>query len=358
LSPELEAALRPVVERVMQAGQVPGIALALAVGDDKPERLVLGTDAAGRALEEGRLFAVASISKLAVGLVVLRLVESGRLGLDEPIGQRLPDAAAAREGVTVRMLLAHTSGMPYPLLEEVPPDGKLDWHVMARVALETPLEAPLEAPPLTRVQYSNPGYGLLGVLVERCTGMTFGQVLDEEVLRPLGIEGYLGIEPPRRVAKQADIRGPNAGTEWERFNSVAWLKLGLPWGGLVTTLDGALQLIRAYRGHSSGYLRPETLAEATRDQTGGLAGGQIPPLMWPRCPWGLGPELRGDKVPHWAPTEASPESFGHAGASGCLAWADPAADVAWVFIGTRTADNGWLVRHGRGLGSAILAAVE
>ena len=44
--------------------------------------------------------------------------------------------------------------------------------------------------------------------------------------------------------------------------------------------------------------------------------------------------------------------------SGCVAWADPAADVAWAILGTRTADNGWLVRYAPRLGAAILAAAR
>ena len=71
-------------------------------------------------------------------------------------------------------------------------------------------------------------------------------------------------------------------------------------------------------------------AEATRDQTGGLPGGMIPPLIWDQCPWGLGPQLRGTTMPHFVPRSAAPRSYGHGGASGCVAWLDPTANVAWM----------------------------
>ena len=71
----------------------------------------------------------------------------------------------------------------------------------------------------------------------------------------------------------------------------------------------------------------------------------------------LGPELRGTKGPrHWAPPSASPGSWGHAGATGCVAWHDPAAEVAWFIAGTRTAENGWLLDAGPRVGAAVLQA--
>lgn len=348
----LADALRPVLAAAQERGRLPGVALAAARGDRPVERVFLGTDAGGRPLGEGSLFAVASITKLATALAVLRLVDAGELALDAPLGAYLPRATAARPGVTLRTLLSHTSGLPLDLPEGLAVYGPgLRWPALAQACLATPLADA----PLTRVQYSNPGYGLLAVLVEQRTGRPFPEALQTLVLEPLGLEAYLGREPPRPPALLADVRGQHAGTELEPFNSSFWRGLALPWGGLVTTLDGALALVRVFQGRPTGFLRDATLAEATRNQTGELGGGQVPPLIWPRCPWGLGPELRGAKLPHWAPAEASPGSFGHAGASGCLAWADPTVDVAWALIGTRTAASGWLLRQGSQIGAAVLA---
>ena len=100
-------------------------------------------------------------------------------------------------------------------------------------------------------------------------------------------------------------------------------------------------------------MSPELLAEATRDQTGGLPGRMVF-VEWPGCPWGLGPELRGDKAPHWTPGEASPTSFGHVGASGSIAWADPAAGVAWALLGARFFIDWW--KDWPAIGAAILSA--
>ena len=204
------------------------------------------------------------------------------------------------------------------------------------------------------MRYSNLGSGLLAVVVERLTGRPFAAALAELVLAPLGIEGGLGAERPRPPARIAGDFGEHAGTEPEAFNSPFWRALALPWGGLVTTAAGALALARAFAGVPAGFLPPALLAEATGDQTGGLGGEQLGLFAWPHCPWGLGAELRGDKEPHWTPAAASAGSFGHAGASGCLAWVDPAAGVAWAILGARTFEGWW--PHWPAIGAAFLAA--
>ena len=293
---------------------------------------------------------MASITKLATALAVLRLAAQG-LDLDEPLTRALPDAAAGRPGVTVRTLLSHTAGLPGDVAPVAAPYAPgLDWPFLARACLATPLVEP----PGTQVRYSNVGPGLLAILVERLTGQPFGAALMNLVLTPLGIEGYLGDEPPRPPARVSGGLGEHAGTALEPYNSPFWRSLALPWAGLVTTAAGALRLVQGFAGAGPDFLPADLLAEATSDQTGGLRGGFWPPLRWTSCPWGLGPELRGVKTPHWTPAAASPGSFGHVGASGALAWCDPAADVTWVILGTRTFETWWM--DWPQIGDAVLAA--
>lgn len=346
-----QAAVQPIVEEVIRSRGVPGVVVAAKRVGGPPDYVVVGRDAGGRALEADALFPVASIIKLATALAVLRLAAGGRLALDDPLARHAPDAAAAREGVTLRTLLSHTAGLPDDVAPEAAPYGPgLDWPTVARACLARP---PVRAPG-TLVHYSNLGAGLLAIVVERLTGQRFASALNELVLTPLGIEGYLGVEPPRPPARVAGHLGEHAGTVLEPFNSAFWRSLALPWGGLLTNAAGALRLVDAFAGVPAGFLPHALLTEATSDQTGGLAGKMAGMFEWPRSPWGLGPELRGDKSPHWTPPEASPASFGHAGASGCLAWADPAADVAWAILGARTLETWWM--DWPAIGSAILTA--
>jgi len=334
----------------MRAGQVPGIVVAVARDTAPVEYHVAGEDAQGQPLAPDSLFPVASITKLATALAVLRLCDAGLLALDDPLEQHLPEAVAARPGVTLHALLCHTAGLPIDVAPTHAPYAQgLDWHTLGMACLLTPLEAP----PATRVQYGNVGYGLLALVVERRTGEHFPAALARLVLAPLRIEGYLGDEPPRRPAVLADVRGKHAGTSIEPYNSRFYRSLALPWSGMVTNAAGALALVRAFRDPQ--FLNAATATAATSDQTGGLSGGFVEPLFWDPCPWGLGPDLRGAKSPHWVPAAAGSDSFGHSGASGCLAWYAPSADLAWAIFGARTADNGWLLRRSPAISTAILA---
>ena len=102
--------------------------------------------------------------------------------------------------------------------------------------------------------------------------------------------------------------------------------------------------MRAFAGVPDDFLSTETRAEATRDQSSGVTGGLgtiDEPPEFASHPWGLGPELHERAQPNFAPAEVSPESFGHRGSSGCVAWADPAAGVAWAILGTRHIANWW-----------------
>lgn len=347
--------VRNAVEEVLRVAQVPGMVLAVARDAQPAEVLAIGDDALGHPLARDTLFPVASITKLATALAVLRLADQGALTLDDQLSEHLPEAVAAQHGVTIRALLCHTGGLPIDVADALASYAPgLDWPKLCIACLETPLETP----PGTRVQYDNVGYGLLAAVVEWRTNRGFAAALRDLVLDPLGIEGYLGAEPPRAMATLADVRGRHRGGELEPFNSPFWRSLALPWAGLLTTAEGALALVRAFQGHPADFLRPATRAEATHNQTGDLAGGFVKPLYWSPCPWGLGPDLRGDKTPHWAPPDAGPDSFGHSGASGCLAWAAPAVGVAWALLGARTADSGWLLRRAPAIGAAIVATAH
>ncbi|MEN9933930.1 MAG: hypothetical protein RLZZ387_509 [Chloroflexota bacterium] len=343
--------VRAAAEELIGAGHVPGLVVAAARGEAS-DVLALGADGAGQSLGPDSLFPVASITKLATALAALRLVDQGLLGLDDELAALLPGAVAAQPGVTLRTLLCHTSGLPLDVAPAAATYAQgLDWPRLAEACRHTPLEAP----PWTRVQYSNAGYGLVALAAERVARRPFAELLREQVLDPLGIEGYLGQEPPRPPAALADVRGRHRGTPIEPFNSSFWRSLALPWAGLVTTAPGALALVRAYLGEPAGFLSAGLRTAATADQTGGLAGGFIAPLCWDPCPWGLGPEVRGEKQPHWVPEAAGPRSFGHSGASGTLAWADPTSSLAWVILGARVADSGWLLRRSGAVSDALLA---
>jgi beta-lactamase class C len=342
---------------------VPGLAVVIRRHDGSVYRAAAGTDAAGVPVRDDTLFPIASASKLAAGIAALGLVERGLLALDAPLAEYLPRAAAARDGVTIRRLLSHTSGLPIDVGPRVAYRHGLAWPEIAAACLETPLDAP----PGTRVQYSNVAYGLLGIVAEQVSGTDYRTLVRSTVFAPLGIEAYMAELPPRHQAVIGDVDSVHAGTDLAPFNSDFSRRVLLPWSQVTTTADGLLALLDVYAGARPDVLRPETVADARADQTEGLAGGygtedpfigfnRSRSIAWAHCPWGLAVELRGAKRPHWTPPAASPGSFGQIGSSGCLAWCDPERGASWAFLAPRTTDSGWLLRHGAAIGNLALQA--
>ncbi|KJS53627.1 serine hydrolase [Streptomyces rubellomurinus] len=129
-------------------------------------------------------FRIGSLTKTFVAVLVLRLRDEGLLDLGDPLGRHLPGTPA--DAATVAQLLAHSAG----LAAETPPP----WWERTEGALRPELadlldaESPVKHPAGRRHHYSNPGYALLGALVERLRGEPWGEVLRREVLAPLGMD--------------------------------------------------------------------------------------------------------------------------------------------------------------------------
>ncbi|MET8680391.1 serine hydrolase domain-containing protein [Streptomyces sp. NPDC004647] len=136
----------------------------------------------GREPDAATQYRIGSITKTFTAVLVLRLRDEGLLALADPLDKHLPGTGAGE--VTVAQLLAHTSGLaaeaPGPWWERTP--GTL------RPELSDVLgEEPLRHPPGRLHHYSNPGYTLLGSLVEELRGARWDEVLQHEVLEPLGM---------------------------------------------------------------------------------------------------------------------------------------------------------------------------
>ena len=139
-------------------------------------------------------FRIGSLTKQFTAALVLQLVEAGQIDLDAPISTYLPDYPVAQgDRVTVHHLLSHTSGVPehtnQPDMNEVMRRAYAPGDFLALFS-----DRPLDFEPGSRFSYSNSGYYLLGVIVERVTGQTYGAALRERLLAPLGL-GDTGYDP-------------------------------------------------------------------------------------------------------------------------------------------------------------------
>ena len=183
----LDRAAPPALERL----GVPGMAVGVQAAGART--IVVHGSAepgGGRPVQESTQFRVASITKPIVATLALRLVEEGLLSLDAPLADlRLP-----WEGITLRHLLSHQSGLagdwPRPLAGYG--DGTDAFGLLAGDEAAAGPVGPGEL-----FAYGNPGYWLTGALVERATGMPFEDALRRFVLEPLGMRrtGFVA-EPP------------------------------------------------------------------------------------------------------------------------------------------------------------------
>lgn len=137
------------------------------------ESFGMADKAAGRRCEPRTAFQLASISKQMTAAAVLRLVEDGKLTVDEPISRWFPNARRWRD-ITIRQLLTHTAGLKS--WEDLP---RLSLYrpLPERSVIETFARASLALAPGTAFRYSSPGYVLLSHIVEQESGRPYRQVL-------------------------------------------------------------------------------------------------------------------------------------------------------------------------------------
>ena len=137
---------------------------------------------------------VGSASKTFVAVVVMQLVQEGKVGLDEPIETYLPGLIKG-EGIdgskiTVRQLLQHTSGLP-EYTDTTPGSGDIfqikDHYAQPRDLLDTALSKPAAFEPGTQWKYTNTNYIVLGMLIERVSQRPVGEQIDQRIVKKLGL---------------------------------------------------------------------------------------------------------------------------------------------------------------------------
>jgi CubicO group peptidase (beta-lactamase class C family) len=164
--------------------------------------------AANRPATAGTVYKIGSVSKQFTAVLLLKQVERGRLALTDSIGGYLTTGLRPEwRPVTIEQLLNHTGGLPRDFRREGRPEDEVSPDTMiAWAARDTMLFAPG-----TRHSYSNPGYLLLGVLVEKLYGKPYREALHEEIARPLGLTTLGWCTDPRKdttVATGYQYLGP------------------------------------------------------------------------------------------------------------------------------------------------------
>lgn len=213
------------------------------------------------------VFEIASLTKPLTATAILRLVDSALVALDDPIVKYIEDAPAEWGAITVGHLLSHTGGFAEQLI--VSANGVPLMDVSTEAQFELVKESPLMFPAGRGASYSDPGYFLLGMIIERASGQRYADAMQALVFDPCGMEHSLILDQWRivdgRVAGYTLRDGMllNARRDWQHE---------LPsFFGVMTTVGDLAKFELAYAG---GELLSDDLAERMQTPTR-LADGTV-----------------------------------------------------------------------------------
>ena len=334
--PEHFTSAKKVLEEAIREHAFPGCAFGVIAANE-----VILADAMGRftyendapPVRENTVFDIASLTKVvSTTAVAMLLYQSGVLDLDTPVGELLPGFVVGREStararkVTLRHLLAHSSGLP----------GYVEFFRSFTAPAElfrACLELPIEVDPGERPEYSDPGFILLGKALEVLLRRDLAVSAQKMVFEPLGLAST-GFSPKdRRVIPPTEIDDQlrHRRIQGEVQDENAFILNGAAGhAGLFSNVPDLLrfagEILASARsdGNSSG----QTLFSADTVETFAMRQG----------PEGSSRALGWDtpSAESSAGHQFSAHSIGHLGYSGCSLWIDLNADVAIVLLTNRT----------------------
>ena len=191
-------------------------------------------------------YRLASLTKQFTAMAVMILAEQGRLSYDDSVSRSLPELPAYSRGVTIRNLLNHTGGLwDY---EDFVPDSQTyqvkDRDVLALVARADSLYFR----PGSAYRYSNTGFALLALVVERVSGVPFARFLETRIFRPLGMRGSVAFEEGVSTVPNRAYGHSRDSTGWRRTDQSNTSAV-LGDGGVYTSVDDMVRWSRALDGH-------------------------------------------------------------------------------------------------------------
>ena len=209
-------------------------------------------------------YRLASMSKQFTSAAVLLLAEEGRLSIDDPIRRWLPTLPDAADGMIVRHLLTHTSGL-IDYEDVIPQEQSLQLRD-ADVLRLLQGKNRRHFQPGAQYRYSNSGYALLALIVERASAERYAEFLRKRIFRPLGMQSTVAFEAGlSAIAHRAYGYSAAAAGDWLRTDqSLTSATLGD--GGIYSSVDDLAKWDAALSG--DGLLRPASLRLAFRPWVG------------------------------------------------------------------------------------------
>ncbi len=326
LRPEQLFPITKMVEEAIEARQIPGAVVVIGNQGNVVYRQAFGfrVIVPKRPMTPDTLFDIASLTKVvATTPAILKLVEEGKLKLENPVGRYWPEfKGGGKEKITVRHLLIHYSG----LRPALPLKPKWSGYEMAiqKIAREKTF-----SPPGTCFDYSDINFIVLGELIRRVSGQPLDAYCREHIFKPLGMKDTR-FKPPRELSERI---APTKGQPGEVHDPMAERMGGITGhAGLFSTADDLA-------------IFAQTLLNGGQKANGQILGPQmIEKMTLPQSPAHKGP-LRGLGWDLNSPfgydgSDLFPAgSYGHRGYTGTMLWIDPVSQTYVILLTHRVYPN-------------------
>lgn len=192
------------------------------------------------------VFSIGSVTKQFTAAAILKLESMGKLQLADPLSRYFPEAPSDKATITLHQLLTHSAGFPGAIGDDYETVSSAEFLKMA-------WETPLLQPPGQNYEYSNVGYSILGILVEKLSGQSYDAFLARELWQPAGMTrtGYL---LPKFQKSELAV-GYRDQQRWGTALDRSWLPDGPGWhlranGGVLSTVGDMHRWYRALKNNT------------------------------------------------------------------------------------------------------------
>ncbi len=242
LSVAKRKALDGILDAAMRNGPYPGLGVAVEINGTVVYARSMGFAdlQSGTPFARDTCFPIGSITKSFTALATLQLVAQGKLSLDEPVGNYVKDLPKPIQGVAIRHLLNHTSGiLNYTDQPGFPIESQSDLE--SAQVLQFVADKPLQFKPGTRFYYSNTDSYLLGLVIEQVSGLSYANYIQKHVLDPFGMKHTHYADFRDVVAHRS--RGYTQGIPPQPFAGAAQYTASVAFsaGALQSTVDDLLK---------------------------------------------------------------------------------------------------------------------
>jgi CubicO group peptidase (beta-lactamase class C family) len=359
-----QAQIDEVLRRISDAQEIPGVVAVAATGDDVLYQGAFGKRDLSKpdAMTADSVFWIASMTKAVTTAGAMQLVEQGKLSLDTPIGELLPDLARpqvlegfdatgepklrpARRPITLRQLMTHTAGFAYNMW-----NGDLGTYLEktgtppVTTCQNAALKTPIMSDPGSRWEYGT-NIDFVGKAVEAASGKRLDAYLRDNLFAPLGMRdtGFRITDDMRRRLVGMHARDANGQLASIPFELEQEPEFHMGGGGLYSTAGDYIRftqmILNNGRGNGNQVLKAETVANMGQNHIGDLAMTR----MTTAAPaYTNDVDLYPDQIKKWGlsfmiNTERTPEgrsagSLAWAGLANTYYWIDPSRNVTGVIL--------------------------